>query len=81
MRPHLEQGDAVGMIVASPEEDHLAVRAVLQLLPDQLNQLFLHIAALDTLSIHAGKLVLLINHVVDIVGETGGSPPGSKWCR
>ena len=41
MRPHLEQGDAVGMIVAGPEEDHLAVRAVLQLLPDQLNQLFL----------------------------------------
>ena len=40
MRPHLEQGDAVGMIVASPEEDHLAVRAVLQLLPDQLNQLY-----------------------------------------
>ena len=40
MRPHLEQGDAVGMIVAGPEEDHLAVRAVLQFLPDQLNQLY-----------------------------------------
>lgn len=69
MRPDLELRDAIGMVMTGAEEYHIVIRAVLQLLTNQLYQLVLHITTGDAVTIHAGKLVLLIDHIVNRIRE------------
>ena len=57
--------------MAGAEEDRVVICAALQLFPHQLHQFILHITAGDAVSIHTGKLILLVNHIVNCVGKVG----------
>ena len=69
MRPHLEHGDAIRMVVLRPKEYYLVICAAFQLVSNQLYQFIHYIAAFNTLPIHSRKLILLINNFANCIGE------------